>query len=249
MKLKSAVPPLVAFALFVASWQMVSLMGKVPPSTLPSPLSVLAALSDQRVALLGHALHTSSEALAGFAIASALGIGIGVALTSSQILREVLYPNLVALQVIPKIALAPLFLVWFGIGPESRLVLATFISFFPVAIATSTGLMETDAGATRMCRALGANRLQTLRHVRFPYALPFIFDGLKVAATLSMIGVVVGEFISSQRGLGYFILNASSRIDTASVIAAIAVLCAAGMAIYGITVLIERAIKKHWWPQ
>ncbi len=249
MSWKTTAPPTLAFVLFVAAWQLTTLLGDVPVSTLPSPTAVLAAALDQHAVLLMHALHTSSEALAGFAVAAMVGLGIGVTLTSNQILREILYPHLVALQVIPKIALAPLFLVWFGIGPESRVVLAAFISFFPVAIATATGLMETDDGAVRLCRVLGASRRQTLFYVRFPNALPFIFDGLKVAATLSMIGVVVGEFISSKRGLGFFILNASSRIDTASVIAAIAVLCVAGMTIYGMTALLEATIRKHWWPQ
>src|SRR5207244_605954 len=101
-------------------------------------------------------------------------------ITISRTMREMLYPNLVAIQVIPKIALAPVFIVWFGIGFESRLVFATFISFFPVVIATSVGLLHADASAVRLCRALRANRLQTFIHVRFPYALPYLFSGLKI---------------------------------------------------------------------
>ncbi|CAN5474025.1 hypothetical protein BH09PSE5_BH09PSE5_03370 [soil metagenome] len=247
--LRSAALPLLVFVLFVAFWQVVTVTTKLPATTLPSPLDVLSALAGSRGPLLAHALHTTLEAVCGFALASTLGIGIGLAMNSSQWLREMIYPNLVALQVIPKIALAPVFIVWFGIGFESKLLLATFISFFPVAIGTTTGLMETDAGALKLCRALGATKRQTLLRVRLPYALPFMFSGLKVASTMAMIGVIVGEFISSQRGLGYFILNASSRIDTPQVLAAIAVLCIAGMGMYALTDLLERAVRKRWWPQ
>jgi NitT/TauT family transport system permease protein len=246
---KAAVWPVLVFLVFIAAWSAATVYSRLPPSTLPSPNDVMAALVGQRAALAAHAVHTTLEALAGFALAASLGIGIGLAMNSSRWLREMLYPNLVALQVIPKIALAPVFIVWFGIGFESKLLLATFISFFPVAIGTATGLMETDAGALKLCRALGATRRQTLLQVRLPYALPFVFSGLKVASTMAMIGVVVGEFISSQRGLGYFILNASSRIDTPSVIAAIGVLCIAGMGLYAMTDLLERAARKRWWPQ
>ncbi len=241
--------PALVFLFFLAAWQLVVVYTHVPVTTLPAPSNVLAALIENREALMGHTLHTLFEALAGFLFAACLGLAIGLAMNLSQFLRDMLYPNLVALQVIPKIALAPLFIVWFGIGAESKLILATFISFFPVAIGTATGLMETDAGALRLCRVLQATRLQTLIQVRLPYALPFVFSGLKVASTMAMIGVVVAEFISAQRGLGYFILNASSRIDTPAVMAAIVLLCISGMGLFALTDLLERAIKKRWWPQ
>ena len=140
-------------------------------------------------------------------------------LTSSAVVFETFYPHVVLLQLIPKIALAPLFTFWLGIGATSRLTYAVFISFFPVTLATMTGLARADANALRLCRAVSASAWQTFVSVRIPYSLPYFLTGVKVAATMSVIGIVIGEFISAKEGLGFYILLAGSRGETANVFA------------------------------
>jgi NitT/TauT family transport system permease protein len=151
-----------------------------------------------------------------------------------------LYPNVVLFQLIPKIALAPLFIVWLGIGFQSRLTFSVFISFFPVVIAALAGLDHVDQSLLRLCRALTASSWQVFVSVRLPHALPYVFSGMKIATTFAIIGVIVGEFITSQAGLGYLILFASSQADTSLILAAITVLCFFGLAFYGIVALLER---------
>ena len=140
---------------------------------------------------------------------------------------------------IPKIALAPLFIVWLGIGSESRLAFSVFIAFFPIVIATLAGLDNVDRELIRLCRALRASEWQTFVHVRLPHAIPYIFSGMKVATTFAIIGVIVGEFITSQAGLGYLILFASAQAETALILAAILVLCIFGLIFYGLVAFAE----------
>lgn len=242
-------PPTVTLILLLLAWQLLATLTSLPKGTLPSPGEVAGELVRSAPLLLQHGLHTGGEAVLGFLLAAAIGLSLGLAMTLSTWVREALYPNLVALQVVPKIALAPMFLVWFGIGFESRLILSAFISFFPIVIATTSGLVETDPGALKLCRSLRASRFQTLIGVRLPYALPFIFSGLKVASTMALIGVVVGEFISSRIGLGHLIMNASSRIDTAQVLASIVALCVLGLGMFALTHLAQLWCRKRWWPQ
>ena len=164
----------------------------------------------------------------------------------SPTLNKAMYPNVILFQLIPKIALAPLFIVWLGIGLPSRVTFSIFISFFPILVATAAGLQSVSRDMLRLCRSVGASDWQVLLHVRFPTSLPYLFSGMKVAVTLSIIGIVVGEFIASQRGLGYLILFASSRHQTDLSLACITVLCVAGLALYGLVVLSERLFN-HWF--
>jgi NitT/TauT family transport system permease protein len=174
-----------------------------------------------------------------------IGIVSGTALVLSRRVRQALYPHILTFQLIPKVALAPLFIVWFGVGPTSRLALAVFIAFFPVVISTATGLITADRNVVRMAVSQTATPWQIFYYVRIPYALPHIFAGLKVAVTLAMIGVIVGEFVTAQSGLGYIIMMASSAADTALVFAAIALLCAFGLLLYGAVAFAEWLIDRH----
>src|SRR5207245_5191773 len=144
---------------------------------------------------------------------------VSIAITESRPIREALYPLLVVFQLIPKVALAPLFIVWLGIGTSSRLMFALFISFFPVVISTAAGLIDTDRTMIRLARSLTANDWQIFVNIRFPGALPHIFSGLKIAVTLSIIGVIVGEFITSQEALGSLIVCSRFRAGTAGLTA------------------------------
>jgi NitT/TauT family transport system permease protein len=140
--------------------------------------------------------------------------------------------------------LAPLFIVWLGIGLPSRVTFSIFISFFPILVATAAGLQSVPRDMLRLCRSVGATDWQVLVSVRFPTALPYLFSGMKVAVTLAIIGIVVGEFIASQRGLGYLILFASSRLQTDLSLACILVLCIVGLILYGLVVLSERLFNR-----
>src|SRR5258707_1771 len=184
--------PLATALVFLTLWQLTVALFRIPPVLLPGPIDIAHELVRDLPTLLRHAVPTGLESLAAFCLATVLGIALAFAITYSPFLRDMLYPNLVAFQLIPKIALAPLFVIWLGISTESRLAYATFISFFPVVIATSVGLATTERDAIRLCQSLTASTWQAFMMVRFPFALPHIFNRLKIAVTHSLIGVIVG---------------------------------------------------------
>jgi NitT/TauT family transport system permease protein len=239
--------PIATAAAVIVLWEVVVRIAKIPSVILPPPSEVLATLLRIYPLLLQHAVPTMVETVIGFVLATVLGVALAIVITYSPIWRAALYPNLILFQLIPKVALAPLFIVWLGIGTESRLAFALFISFFPIVISMATGLSEVDRPAIRMCRALTATEWQQFVNVRFPYSLPYLFSGMKVGITMAMIGVIVGEFITSQAGLGYLIVFATSRAETAVIIAAITVLCALGLALYGAVLLAELAMKRWYY--
>jgi NitT/TauT family transport system permease protein len=196
--------------------------------------------------LLEHAVPTTTEAVLSLLLAAAIGIALATAISGSTHVRNALYPNLVLLQLVPKIALAPLFIVWLGTGAQSRLAFALFLAFFPVTVAAVTGFVVTDATAVRLCRALTASNWQIFAFVRFPFALPYIFSGLKIASTMAMIGVIVGEFVTAQTGLGYMVLFSASNMDTSLMIAAMLLMCAIGVALYGAVVALEWLVNRRY---
>ena len=228
----------------IALWQIVCQMFHVPPILLPPPSAVGAVLRDNYGILLNETLPTLSESILGFIVASVLGVAIAVALTFSPWIREAVYPGIVIFQLIPKIALAPLFIVWLGVGQTTSVVVAVFIAFFPIVVSTATGLISAKPEVLRLCESLTASEWQVFRMVRFPYALPYIFAGMKVGATMVMIGVVVGEFITAQHGLGYIIMFAAGAGETATVLAAIVLLCVIGLGLYGIIGLAELLVLR-----
>jgi NitT/TauT family transport system permease protein len=196
--------------------------------------------------LLYEAGFTGTEAVVACLLSGLLGAAVAILLASATWLREMLLPNLVLFQLVPKIALAPVFVIWLGIDAPSRLAFSVFISFFPVALGSLTGLLETDRNALMLCRSLGARPWQSFWHVRVPYALPFFFSGMKVASTLSVIGIIIGEFISSRHGLGSAILLAGSRAETPRIFAALVILCLIGLAIYGVIAGLEARWQRGW---
>jgi NitT/TauT family transport system permease protein len=239
--LRAAVLPLLLAFLVLAGWQLIVTAMKIPPVILPTPVSIAEYIVSRFGILMEHAVPTTLESLAAFLLAVILGIGLAILMTYSNIAREALYPNLVFFQLIPKIALAPLFIIWLGVGSQSRISFAVFIAFFPVVIAATAGLTSVDKNMLRLCRSLTASEWQVFTSVRFPAAIPHIFSGMKIAVTLAIIGVIIGEFITSQAGLGYLIILATSRADTEVSMAAIAVLCICGLFLYGLVALGEWA--------
>jgi NitT/TauT family transport system permease protein len=214
--LRPVVLPLVTAAAALLVWQIVVTALRIPAVILPTSLEVADNLWHDLPVLLRHAMPTTLDTLMAFFTASVLRVGLAIAITYSPLLRDMLYPNLVLFQLIPKVALAPLFVVWLGIGSGSRVAFGTFVSFFPAVISAAGGFANTEASAVRLCRSLTASEWQCFAMVGFPFALPAIFSGMKIAITVAVIGVIIGEFISAQAGLGFYILYASSRMETQS---------------------------------
>jgi NitT/TauT family transport system permease protein len=246
LKLRPVILPMATAGAFLLIWQIAVTALRVPPVILPPPIDIAAELWRVWPLLLHHAVPTTLDSLMAFALATALGVGLAIALTYSRLLYDTLYPNLVAFQLIPKVALAPLFVVWLGISSESRVAFATFVCFFPVVISASVGFASTEASALRLCRSLTASSWQSFVMVRFPFALPAIFSGMKIAMTMAVIGVIIGEFISAKAGLGFYILYASSRMETGVIFAALFVLCVIGVALFGAVAFAEGLVRRSY---
>lgn len=239
--------PLVSATVWVLAWQLAVWWFSVSPVLAPAPSRVLAILfSPEAKTLMYHGLYTGMEAIAGFGLALVLGLSLALTVTYYAWLREMIYPYLIGFQVIPKLALAPLFVLWFGIGLTSRVAFASFICFFPIVIAGIAGLCSISPPIVQMCRSVGASEAQILFQVRIPLAIRHIFAGTKIAATMSIIGVVIAEFISADRGLGYLILFASSKADTPIVVTSILLLCAIGLLIYGFVAVLEKRLMARY---
>jgi NitT/TauT family transport system permease protein len=242
---QTVLPVLTAVAL-LAVWQVSVQLAGLHPAVLPAPSAVLETMWANRGLLVVNAIPTAVETIAGFALSVVFGGLLGILLSYSTLARDSLYPNVILFQLIPKVAVAPLFMLWLGIGWESRLAISLFIAFFPIVISTVSGLNAADAAILRLCDSLTATRTQVFFKIRLPYSLPFLFNGMKISMTLAIIGVIVGEFITSQRGLGYIILFAGSRFETAIVMAALLVLCIVGLVLYGLVALTEQIIMKRF---
>jgi NitT/TauT family transport system permease protein len=232
--------PLVGLALAVGVWWAYTVMFDVPQVVLPKPPDVVRALIDSFPYLMEHARVTLTQASVGFGLSVVSGVAIGTAIAHSQTVSRMTYPWLVAFDAVPKIALAPLLVIWMGFGMQPRITMVVLICFFPIVIATITGLRATPAELTDLARSLDASRLRTFLKVRFPYALPQIFIGLKVAMPLSVIGAVIGEFAGGRTGLGVVIQQAAT--NKALAFAAILVLSAMSVSLFYALLALERRL-------
>lgn len=246
MNIRSLILPVIFVAVILLIWEWFVPFYEINHVLLPPPTEIGSMFVKAFPIFLVHIVPTAIESAVAFLLAVVGGVGIAIAITQSPIIREAVYPNLVVFALLPKVALAPLFIIWFGIGPEMRLAFSAFISFFPVVIATSAGLTSVHPDMLRLAQSLTATDWQTFTTVRFPFALPYIFSGMKIAMTFSIIGVIVGEFITSQRGIGYLILLASSKAETDLIFAGMIVLSAMGLALYGTVAFGEWLINKRY---
>jgi NitT/TauT family transport system permease protein len=226
--------PGLVFVLLIAAWETAARLALVDPMMLPAPSDIAANFIDgfSTGIYLRHLKVTLFQALSGFALACAVGICIGSISSFSERFGRALQPILIAIEATPKIALAPLIIVWFGYGVGSKVVLATAIAFFPVFIGTVAGLRAADPGRLDVLRALGASRGQLFRLVALPGALPHIFAGINVAVVFALLGTIVGEFMGAKEGLGTLILYANANLDTARVFSILLVLAATGLALH-----------------
>ena len=218
----------------------------VSPLLLPPPSAVWSQLLTSWPILLAQAVPTATDAVAGYVLGALLGIAIGTTLVLSRRAEQSFWPYVLIFQLIPKVALAPLFIIWLGVGPSSRLAFAVFLSFFPPTIAAVQGLRAADPTILRLCSSLLASPQHVFTKVRLVYALPHIFAGLRIGVTAAMIGVIVGEFVTAQQGLGYIIMYAISSGQSALAFASIILVCAIGLTLYGLVALAEFLVCRRF---
>jgi len=237
--------PLAVSLAVLAAWEAIVAALRVKTVLLPRPSVIAGVLWRQGPLILEHMWPTFYQIVLGFLLALAGGVLVAVLITYSEIVRKGFYPLIVVSQIVPKVAVAPLFVVWFGLGDLSRLLLAFLIAFFPIVINTATGLTSVEDDFVRMARACMGSRWQIFTKIRLPHALPLIFGGMKISITLAVIGVVVAEFVAAQRGIGYLIVMANGLLDTPLMMAAIAALSAMGLLLYGVVAGLERMVV-YW---
>lgn len=235
-------PPAVAALLLFGGWEALSRSGALSARLLPAPSKVFDTLVRSLSILMEQAQPTFWAAVAGIVLAAALGIALGAAVSYSRTLMQAVYPTIVFFQLIPKVALAPVFLLWFGTGFAANVIFSVFIAFFPVVVATIAGLRAAPPNYERLCRSLMMSRLQMFLTVKFPFALPHIFSGLRIGVTFAVIGVVLGEFITAQTGLGYIILFSANNFETALLLASILLLCGVGIVLFAFFLALEAIV-------
>ena len=229
-----------SLAFFVLMWEVLVRLLHVRPIMLPPPSTVFVELWAERGWYLDHAWYTLLTTLAGFALAVIFGVAIAVLLVSSRWFESAVYPLIIAMNSVPKVAIAPLFVIWLGTGAEPKISIAFLIAVFAIIVDTVHGLRSVPNDVLDLGRVLKGSSLDFFFKVRLPSALPSILTGMKVAISLALIGAIVGEFVASQRGLGYVILSAQGTFDTPRVFAAIIVLVIMGIALFGALAWLER---------
>jgi NitT/TauT family transport system permease protein len=243
-RLTSWIVPVVSIAAFMLVWEAIIRLFDVPIYLLPPPSKVLQVAIGQSAFLFKHAMATSWAILLGFGFAFAIGIPVATLMVYSASFSRAIYPILITAQVLPKVALAPLFIVWFGFGLMPKVVMTFLIAFFPIVVDTLSGLKSVRPESLMLLRSMGASRWQSFWKVRLPTALPHIFSGLKIAMTFAVVGAIVAEFVASDAGLGYVLVDARANLDMVMVFAAIFWLIALGFLFYFAVEYAERIFVK-----
>ena len=232
--------PVLLVALLIVLWQVVIWVFRIPPYLIPAPGKVVGQLVEQWPTLLRQAVPTTWATLGGFALSIAFGIPMALVIAYSRTVESYVYPLLVFSQSVPKIAIAPLFVVWFGFGLIPKVISAFMLGFFQVVVSTEMGFKSVDADMIDLARSMKASRLATFMRISLPQALPSIFAGLKVSVTLAVVGAVVGEFVGSNSGLGYLLQSANGTFDLPLMFAALTVLSVIGVLLFVAVDVVER---------
>jgi NitT/TauT family transport system permease protein len=237
----------------ILGWEASVRVFKLPDYILPPPAEVLAALGRGMAAGFYegyhvHIAYTLGEALAGFVIGSVVGVLVGTVLSQFQFIERASLPYIMAFQALPKVAIAPLFVVWFGFGVTSKVVIVSLLTFFPLLVNSMSGFHTVDRQVLDLMRSLVASRLEVFWKVKLPHALPFIFAGLEMALVYSLIGAIVGEFVGARHGLGVLILQMNSSMDVAGVFSVLVVLSVVGAALHVALTRIRRRVI-FWVPR
>jgi len=240
----------IAFAILVlVVWQVYVVVSGVPESSLPSPTEIASAGWDQRQLLIDNLWPTVAEILIGFAAAIVLGVLLAILIRSSKVVERALYPWLVVSQMIPIVAIAPIFVIWTGFDLRPKVMVIALVAFFPIAVNMIDGLRAADPQLLRLMRTMNATSSQRLRHAQIPAALPFLFSGLKIGAALSVIGAVFAEWVGSSEGLGYLILVLNNATETATMFAVVFLLAVIGIALFGAVLLAERLLLPWYYAE
>lgn len=227
---------------FLVVWELLVRVMHVRPITLPPPSAVMGELFGEWRFYLDHAGYTLLTTLAGFILAALIGVLLATMLVGSKLFEHTVYPLIIGLNSVPKVAIAPLFVIWLGTGSEPKIAIAFLIAVFAVIVDAVHGLRSVPGDVLDLGRVLKGSRLDFFFKVRLPGALPSILAGMKVAISLALVGAIVGEFVASQRGLGYVILSAQGTFDTTRVFAAVVVLAIMGLGLYGALAWAERRL-------
>ncbi|WP_370588630.1 ABC transporter permease [Pseudonocardia sp. C8] len=237
-------PSGVLLGLLVVLWQVASSTGLVEEYVLPGPLTVAESMVVDADQYWEASVPTLGAITLGFGLSVLIALPIAIGMVYSRIVERALYPLLVLSQVVPKVAIAPLFIIWFGFGDPPKILMVVLISFFPLVIDAAVGFHAARPESLMLVRSMGASRWQAFWKIRFPWALPSIFAGAKVAITLAVVGAVVAEFVGADRGLGVLITQARGNLDTVTVFAGIGYLSILGLALFAVVGLLERLLVR-----
>lgn len=238
--LRPVVVPLVAVLVLFAVWEAGVRGFAIPEYILPTPSAIYVATMDAYETMLRHTGSTLTTILLGFGISIVISLPLAILVTSSPTVAHAVYPILVLIQSVPKVALAPILVLALGAGEASRVTVTFLVAFFPLVISTATGLLAAPPELIELSRSLRASRLQQLFLVRLPFSVPFIFSGLKLAMTFSVVGAVVGEFVAADQGLGYQIMSATAFFRTSLAFGALLILSFLGIVLFQAVVVAER---------
>lgn len=236
---RTLAPPVTTIVVALLLWQAVVSVLQVATYLVPGPADVFRDLWESRALFIIHTKVTGLEVITGFGIAILVGFSLGVLMVVSKFADRAMYPLLVTMQAVPKIAIAPILVIWFGFGLTPKTLTAFLVAVFPIVVNTAMGFKQTPIEMIHLARSMGASAWTTFMTFRLPTALPSIFTGLKVAAALSVVGAVSGEFVAANEGLGYIILTASGTLDSARVFGGVLLLAAQGIVLYGAVEILE----------
>lgn len=224
--------PVLGLLAIIGAWWLATVAFGIDPFLVPSPADVVASFLELPGYLLEQALITLWEAVAGFALSIVIGVPLALLIVGSPVLERMFYPLLVALNAVPKVAIAPIVVVWFGFGISSKVLMVVLVCIFPIVISTASGMKSTPGELVELFRSLDATRTQEFFKLRLLHALPQVFVGLKVSITLAVIGAVIGEFVGADAGLGYVITASGGSADTSLAFAAMALLAVISVGLF-----------------
>ena len=242
-------PPVAVVFGLITIWELVAQIARVPEWLLPAPTTIAAALSEAIPLLVPHVVRTLSEAVIGYGLALAAALLLSIAIDHWEGVRRSIYPLLVTTQTIPIFALAPLLAIWFGFGILPKVIVVALVCFFPIVVNVSTGLHGADVEMQNLVRTMGGGRRQIFMKVKLPAAIPSLLAGMKIAATYSVIGAVIAEWLGASQGLGLYLLRSANSFKTDHVFAAIAVITALSIGMFIAVDILGRIIAPWIYVQ
>ncbi|PKM44542.1 MAG: ABC transporter permease [Firmicutes bacterium HGW-Firmicutes-8] len=236
------VTTILSFSVVVIVWELLIYLFEIPQWLLPPPETIISEMYQNAGYLWQHSIVTIEEILLGFALALVVGMLLGVIIAFSPALEKTLYKLLVATQTVPKVAIAPLLVVWLGIGLASKIALVFLLCFFPIMVNMVSGLQSTSRELLELADVMGANWLQSFLKIRFPAALPYLFNGLRVSISLAVIGAIISEYVCADRGLGYSLLMATNHLKGPLTFSVVTILAMVGVGLFSVVAWLEKLI-------